>query len=396
MAEGSRLLVDLQSRDASEVWALLLDDGLLQAGLQAGLQAEERELRHEWVSGRAEGGGWHCLGIRSEGLSYSADYMRRRQTFGAGGDGSGEPDEHKQHGGDSTDEQQQHSQYADGQHADGQDAGGQYVLIVTDGAEAAEGALRTLREADAIAGAGRDGWMAEATAPDGGDERTLERLQCFDGFVVIEGRHGSESAVFVSTMEDSAYEQSSARSGGSGSLMVLGCQAVAAQLGRGGGGGGDRESSGGGGGGSEGGGGGGRSRGGGDEGVDWAYATASVRPGLLSEGQGSLRLCGAEVQHYMGPARLEISTPLMPPHVVQVAPVRCGSSETADGSDTQRAVGGTGGEVGACEGGGAALEVSKVWSQPLPVGYDPTHYVYLRLRIKPAARPLPEPGAHAP
>ena len=143
-AEGSRLLVDLQSRDASEVWAMPF----------AVTGHEHKSGTQHWTSGLATGGSWHCLARREAGLTYSADYT----------------------------------------HFDG----GQYVLITNERGAAEEGALRILSEADALADAGRTGWSPNAAVADGeAGVRTLLEAQCFSDFAAIEGRVDGASVVLV-------------------------------------------------------------------------------------------------------------------------------------------------------------------------------------------------------
>ena len=142
-SEGSRLLVELESRDGSEVWALPFG-------------AKQQAKKEAWDSGFAAGGGWHCLGRREAGLSYSADYSRD----------------------------------------------GQYLLITNEGGKAEEGTLRVLSESDALAGRGRDGWRA-AQAGDGSETAsTLTGVQCFDGFAAIEGRYEGASVVYIWRYDD--------------------------------------------------------------------------------------------------------------------------------------------------------------------------------------------------
>ena len=143
-AEGSRLLVDLQSRDASEVWAMPF----------AVTGHEHKSGTQHWTSGLATGGSWHCLARREAGLTYSADYT----------------------------------------HFDG----GQYVLITNERGAAEEGALRILSEADALADAGRTGWSPNTAVADGeAGVRTLLEAQCFSDFAAIEGRVDGASVVLV-------------------------------------------------------------------------------------------------------------------------------------------------------------------------------------------------------
>ena len=144
-AEGSRLMLELNSRDASEVWALPWVGG-------GAVQNEP------WETGAATGGAWHCLGQRASGLTYSGDYD-------GGGSGGSEA---------------------------------RYVIITNDGGAAVEGAMRVLSEVDARSGLGRASWRPVEAMADGADvERTLESVQCFSGVAAIEGRHNGASAVYL-------------------------------------------------------------------------------------------------------------------------------------------------------------------------------------------------------
>ena len=81
-AEGSRLLLHLASRDASEVWALPF---MAAAGDDLAPETERRR----WASGEASGGAWHCLAAREARLVYTADYGVRPRVRRIGGGGAG-------------------------------------------------------------------------------------------------------------------------------------------------------------------------------------------------------------------------------------------------------------------------------------------------------------------
>ena len=163
-AEGSRLIVELTSRDASEMWALPFGGPVTNGDMDSASysahskrDAPARKLR--WGSGYAVGEAWHCLAAREAGLVYEADY--RRGNAASGGEG-------------------------------------QYVLVVVENDEVTQGVLRVLSEADAVNGLGRRGWRC---VPGLLDEQTSRRalhgVQCFDAFAAFEGRRDGAGVVLV-------------------------------------------------------------------------------------------------------------------------------------------------------------------------------------------------------
>ena len=283
-SDGSRLLVDLTSRDSTEIWALPLSlDGASLAG------GEECH----WDSGFAVGDGWHCLGPRKARFSYTAD-------FGTSVNGTAS-----------------------------------YVIVAREDGESAEetpcdreGALYTLDESVALSGSGRRGWqpLTVSVAPPPGTSdgdavtrsqsevqestgRSLMSVQCFGGVAAIEGRRNGASCIFLwSAMRASMLEVID------GTELL---QAVAASP---------------------------AALAGGAEGID-----DDIR-GLSADGQWHVQLCPSDEQNYeSGRVRIELSTPLCPPRVVELTL--------------------------------ATGELSQVWAEAPPPSFDPSRFRCGRLWV---------------
>ena len=286
-ADGSRLLLSLESRDASEVWALPFDadeatsaaaaaaagggargakkrkgggkargggfggggfGGESGGGAAAGPSASA--ARAEWATGYAVGG-WHCLGRREAGLQYRAACAGAATSI---------------------------------------------ANRAGDGVAAPEGVLRSLDAAAAAAGEGRAAWQRVPGVDDFVAGRTLLELQAFEKHVAVEGRHDGSSAVFTYRRED-------------GGIADAGDEDALRRV--------DLE---------------GQLRG------DAAAAA-------LADGQWSVGLAMASEQEAYASesVRLELSTPLSPPAIVELRP--------------------------------ATGELTTLWRAPPPPGLDPSRYV---------------------
>ncbi|KAL1505073.1 hypothetical protein AB1Y20_008833 [Prymnesium parvum] len=164
--DHSRLLVELQSRDSSEIWALPFDapppPPPAAAGAAAGFGRQSarragrrparggKRRRDAAAAGGARGEGWQCLGRRRAGVSYRAAHGG---VEGAAG----------------------------------------YTIVAAGGGHA-EGAAYALSEAHAREGAAEGAWRLLCAPAAGG---SLGGVQGFDGFAAVEGREDGAAAVFL-------------------------------------------------------------------------------------------------------------------------------------------------------------------------------------------------------
>ena len=285
-ADGSRLMVELHSRDASELWALRFEG-----------RDFDPDAREEWKSGFAAGGAWECLGRRAAGNRYRAAYRGPRS-----GASDGAPSE----GGGGN--------------------GGAYYIVSRD-ADSPEGVLRCLAAEAAAAGGGRGAWRAVGGVVEAAAARSLQSVQCWRDFVVVEGRHEGTAALFVlhddgdndgpAAVAAEAAETAEAAEAAEAGKCVLRVVDGGVLL---------------------------------CHGQSAATTAAETATGVLEEGIGqwSLALCPpSEQAHEARMLRVEVSSPTSPPAVV--------AYDVASGA------------------------ASTLWAQPPPDGFDPSRYVAGRL-----------------
>jgi protease II len=297
-ADGSRLLVELRSRDASETWALSLTDPPKPPS-SASSPPSSAKGRNAL--------GWRCLGERTAGLQYEAEFWADAPAREPPAAAS---------------------------------SAGQYVIV-----EASAGALHTLTAADAERGQGRASWqrvearILAAANRGSADAPTLLALQCFASFVAIECRMDGASALLLwdgGADEKTSWTQIDGKE-------VCRLEPSAGTLCR--------------------------SLVGVGDGGGTAAAAALESLGLEPSGQWSLQLAPSHEQSYLdGGVRLEFSTPLDPPRILELTPTKNGGADCDDAQPLLRTL----------------------WAQESPAGFEPADFACGRVWAR------ADDGVHVP